>query len=81
MDGITDSTDMNSGKLWETMKDREAWHAVVYALQRTGHNLAINNNKQQKSLIKRRRDIWSEHAQRKGHVRVQRVGSHLQVKE
>ena len=70
---------MNLGKLWETMKDREAWHAVVYALQRIGHNLAMNN-KQQKSLIKRR-DIWSEHAQRKGHVRVQRVGSHLQVKE
>ena len=27
MDGITDSTDMNLGKLWETVKNREAWDA------------------------------------------------------
>ena len=29
MDGITDSTDMNLGKLWETVKNREAWDAPV----------------------------------------------------
>ena len=28
--GITDSTYMNLGKLWEMMKDREAWYAVVH---------------------------------------------------
>ena len=27
---ITHLTDMNLSKLWKTVKDREAWHAVVY---------------------------------------------------
>ena len=32
LDGITDSMDMNLNKLWDIVKDREAWHAVVHGI-------------------------------------------------
>ena len=30
LDSIPDSMDMNLRKLWKTVKDRGAWHVVVY---------------------------------------------------
>ena len=30
LDSVTDSMDIGSSKLWETVKDREAWHAAVH---------------------------------------------------
>ena len=34
LDGIIDSMDMNPSKLWETVKDREAWCATALGPQR-----------------------------------------------
>ena len=50
LDGITNSVDMNLGKLQGMVKDREAWHVIFHVIAELDMTWQLNKNNISKTV-------------------------------
>ena len=58
LDGITNSRDMNQSKLWEMVKDREAWHAAAHGITKSQTWHDLETEQQQHHVFMSFREAW-----------------------
>ena len=51
MDGITESINMSLSKVWEIVKDREAWHAAIHRVSELDMTKQLNNHSQKDGAV------------------------------